>query len=60
MEEFLEPVSPLHTDIKRDMLTARLFRHKSTAPIPNDDGSIPDKPADKGLVVFLLGANANQ
>lgn len=35
------------------------FLHKSTAPIPNDDGSISEKPADKGLVVFILGANSN-
>ena len=36
------------------------FLHKSTAPIPNDDGSIPAKAADKGLVVFILGMNTNQ
>lgn len=36
------------------------FMHKGTAPIPNDDGSIPAKAADKGLVVFILGANTNQ
>lgn len=36
------------------------FMHRSTAPIPNDDGSIPAKAADKGLVVFVLGANSNQ
>lgn len=35
------------------------FMHKGTAPIPNDDGSIPAKAADKGLVVFILGANTN-
>lgn len=36
------------------------FMYKSTAPIPNDDGSIPVKAADKGLVVFIVGANTNQ
>ena len=36
------------------------FLHKSTAPIPNEDGSIPTKAADKGLVVFIVGANTNQ
>ena len=60
VEELREPLSPFHTDTKGDMLTAGLFRHKSTAPIPNDDGSISEKPADKGLVVFILGANSNQ
>ncbi len=39
--------------------TDRAFPHKSTAPIPNDDGSIPDKAADKGVVVFILGVNTN-
>ena len=36
------------------------FMHKSTAPILNDDGSIPSKAAHKGLVVFIVGANSNQ
>ena len=36
------------------------FLHKSTAPIPNDDGSIPTKAGDKGLAVFIVGANTNQ
>ena len=34
--------------------------YKSAAPIPNDDGSIPAKAADKGMVVFIVGANTNQ
>lgn len=36
------------------------FLYKSTAPIPDEDGSIPAKAADKGLVVFIVGANTNQ
>ena len=44
----------------RNTYTDGAFLHKSTAPIPNDDGSIPTKAADKGLVVFILGANSNQ
>ena len=31
-----------------------------TAPIPNQDGMLSAKGADKGLVVFIIGATCNQ
>ena len=33
---------------------------KWTAQIPNKDGSFPEKPANKGMVLFVVGASSNQ
>ena len=33
---------------------------KWIAQIPNEDGSFPEKAADKDMVVFLLGTRSNQ
>ena len=33
---------------------------RRTAQIPNEDGTMPDKAADKEVVVFILGARSNQ
>ena len=36
------------------------YLKRMTAPIPEADGSPPEKNADKGVVVFIVGANYNQ
>ena len=35
-------------------------RTKVTAQIPNADGSVPENPSDKEIVVFIIGAKSNQ
>lgn len=38
----------------------RVYMGRTTAQIVNDDGSVPEKGGDKGIVVFLLGACTNK
>ena len=33
---------------------------KMTAPILNEDGSVPEKASDKGVVCFVIGASSNE
>ena len=33
---------------------------KMTAPVLNEDGSVPEKAGDKAVVCFIIGASSNQ
>ena len=44
----------------RDPSMDRVYVGRTTAQIVDDDGSVPETPGDKGIVVFLLGACTNK
>lgn len=41
-------------------LTDRVRLGRHTVRIPDDDGSIPAKPSEKGVVLFILGVRSHQ
>jgi hypothetical protein len=44
----------------RNPSLATPYLKRMTAPIPGSDGSPPETNSDKGVVVFIVGANYNQ
>ena len=46
--------------VLRDPSLDRVVKGRFTAQIPFDDGSFPDRPADKEVVLLVLGARSNQ
>ena len=43
-----------------DMSLDNVLLGRRTAQIPNEDGSFPERAADKEVVVFIVGARSNQ
>lgn len=46
--------------LRNSYLPSESHSRITTAPILNDDGSVPENGADKGLVVFIVGASISQ
>lgn len=50
----------LRCGIVRDPSLDKVRQGKTSAQVINRDGTIPERPSDKDIVVFILGARANE